>query len=147
MATESDPAVTLATFVLDTPDDWFIWLFFRRDVANHHDLWQYINPDVAKENLPELTEAAEPQLIDYQAGAVRLSDLTADDRECYRWECDRWERRHSEYRTQIKAMADVNTDISKTIAVRHIHLIRDHETPYDRLVALKKFLCPSRDWN
>ncbi|KAF7566140.1 hypothetical protein PtrM4_144600 [Pyrenophora tritici-repentis] len=42
-----------------------------------------------------------------------------------------------------KALADLNTDISKTIAVRHIHLIKDHETPYDRLVALKKFLCPT----
>jgi hypothetical protein len=40
-------------------------------------------------------------------------------------------------------MADLNTDISKTIAVRHIHLIKDHETPYDRLVALKKFFCPT----
>ncbi|KAK1914257.1 hypothetical protein P3342_007503 [Pyrenophora teres f. teres] len=44
---------------------------------------------------------------------------------------------------QKKALADLNTDISKTIAVRHIHLIKDHETPYDRLVALKKFLCPT----
>jgi hypothetical protein len=38
-------------------------------------------------------------------------------------------------------LADLNTDVSKTIAVRHIHLIKDHETPYNRLVALKKFLC------
>ncbi|EDU46041.1 predicted protein [Pyrenophora tritici-repentis Pt-1C-BFP] len=89
MATKSDPA-----------------LFIRRDVANRHGLWQYINPN---------------------AGATRLSDLTADDRESYRWECDRWERRRSD----------------KTIAVRHINLIKDHETPYDRLVALKKFLCPT----
>ncbi|KAI1507131.1 hypothetical protein Ptr86124_013934 [Pyrenophora tritici-repentis] len=143
MATESDPAVTRVTVILNTPDDWFTWLFIRRDVANRHGLWQYINPDVARELLPELAEAPEPQLIDYQAGATRLSNLTADDRESYRWECDRWERRRSEYRTQKKALADLNTDISKTIAVRHIHLIKDHETPYDRLVALKKFLCPT----
>ncbi|KAF1830910.1 hypothetical protein BDW02DRAFT_641857 [Decorospora gaudefroyi] len=122
MATESDPAVTRVTVILNTPDDWFTWLFIRRDVANRHGLWQYINPD---------------------AGATRLSDLTADDRESYRWECDRWERRHSEYRTQKKALADLNTDISNTIAVRHINLIKDHETPYERLVALKKFLCPT----
>jgi hypothetical protein len=94
-------------------------------------IWQYINPDVARELLPELTEATEPQLIDYNARAIRLSDLTADDRESYRWECDRWERRRSEYCTQKKALADINTDISKTIAVRHIHLIKYHETPYD----------------
>jgi hypothetical protein len=56
-------------------------------------------------------------------------------------ECDRWERRRSEYRTQVKALADLNTDISNTIAVRDIYLIKDRETPYDRLVALKKFLC------
>jgi hypothetical protein len=43
----------------------------------------------------------------------------------------------------VKALADLNTDISKTIAVRHIYLIKDYETPYDRLVALKKFLCPT----
>jgi hypothetical protein len=43
----------------------------------------------------------------------------------------------------MKALADLNTDISKTITVRHIYLIKDHETPYDRLVALKKFLCPT----
>ncbi|KAF2023620.1 hypothetical protein EK21DRAFT_80478, partial [Setomelanomma holmii] len=38
---------------------------------------------------------------------------------------------------QKKALADLNTDTSKTIAARHIHLIKDHKTPYDRLVALK----------
>jgi hypothetical protein len=83
MATESDPAVTRVTVILDKLEDWFTWLFIRRDVANRHGLWQYINPDVAKELLPELTEAAEPQLIDYKAGAIRLSDLTTDDQESY----------------------------------------------------------------
>jgi hypothetical protein len=41
----------------------------------------------------------------------------------------------------VKALADLNTDISKTIAVRYIYLIKDYETPYNRLVALKTFLC------
>jgi hypothetical protein len=40
-------------------------------------------------------------------------------------------------------LANLNTDISKTIPVHHIHLIKDHETLYDRLVAFKKFLCPT----
>jgi hypothetical protein len=38
MATESDPAVTRVTVILNTPDDWFTWLFIRRDVANRHGL-------------------------------------------------------------------------------------------------------------
>jgi hypothetical protein len=40
-------------------------------------------------------------------------------------------------------VADLNTDISKTIAVCHIHLIKDHETPYDRKLVLKKFFNPA----
>jgi hypothetical protein len=84
MATESDPAVTRVTVILNTPDDWLTWLFIRRDVTNRHGLWQYINPDVERGLLPALIEATEPQLIDYRAGAIRLSDLTADDRESYR---------------------------------------------------------------
>jgi hypothetical protein len=60
MATESDPAVTRVTILLDKPEDWFTWLFIRQDVANRHTIWQYINPDVAKENFPELTEPSEP---------------------------------------------------------------------------------------
>jgi hypothetical protein len=73
MATGSDPAVTRVTIILDTPEDWFTWLFIRQDVANRYDLWKYINPDVAKENLPELTESPEPQLTDYKARATKLS--------------------------------------------------------------------------
>ncbi|KAF1959975.1 hypothetical protein CC80DRAFT_514371 [Byssothecium circinans] len=54
-----------------------------------------------------------------------------------------WQHINPDYRTQTKAMADLNTDISKTIAARHIHLIEDHDTPYDQLVTLKKFFCPT----
>jgi hypothetical protein len=41
----------------------------------------------------------------------------------------------------MKALADLNTNFSKTIAVRHIYVIKDHEAPYDRLVVLKSSLC------
>lgn len=118
-------------------------MFIRKDIANRHGIWQYIDPDVAKKSLPALSEPPEPQITEYKAGATKLSDLPADDRESYRWECDRWERRHTEYRTQTKALADLNVDISKTIAARHIYLIKDYNSPHDRLVVLKKFLCPT----
>ena len=143
MATDSDPAVTRVTIILDKPEDWFTWLFIRKDVANDHGIWQYIDPDVTKENLPTLTENPEPQLADYKVGATRLYDLSAEDRESYRWEFNLWERKNAKYCTQKKALSKLNTDIGKTISPRHIHLILNKDTPYDRLVALKKFLCPT----
>lgn len=143
MATESDPAVTRVTIILDKPEDWFTWLFIRKDVANEHGIWQYIDPDVTKENLPTLTEIPEPQLADYKAGATRLYDLSTEDRESYQWEFNLWERKNAKYYTQKKALSKLNTDIGRTISPRHIHLVLNRDTPYDRLVALKKFLCPT----
>jgi hypothetical protein len=60
MATKSDSTMTRVTVILNTPDDWFTWLYIHRNVANRHDLWQYINPDVARELLSKLTEATKP---------------------------------------------------------------------------------------
>ncbi|KAF2621749.1 hypothetical protein BU25DRAFT_353635, partial [Macroventuria anomochaeta] len=67
------------TIILDKPENWFNWLFIRQDIADRHNLWQYVNPDVAKEDLPELTESPKPQLTDYKARATKLSDLGTDD--------------------------------------------------------------------
>ncbi|KAF2750048.1 hypothetical protein M011DRAFT_509319 [Sporormia fimetaria CBS 119925] len=113
MATESDPAVTRVTIILDKPDDWFNWLFIRQDIANRHGLWQYIDPDVAKETLPVLTEPPEPQLTDYKAGATKLSELPADDRESYRWECDRWERRRTLVSQTLSCMRGLYAEVSR----------------------------------
>jgi hypothetical protein len=84
MATESDPTTTRITVVLDKPSDWHNWLFIRQDTAQRNGLWQYVNPDIAADQLPELTEPVEPQLADYKEGAQHLGNLTAAERDSYK---------------------------------------------------------------
>lgn len=54
MTTESDPAVTRVTVVLDRADDWHKWLFIRKDTAQKNDLWQYVDPATNAADLPTL---------------------------------------------------------------------------------------------
>ena len=148
MATERG-AVTRVTVILDKVDDWFNWIFLRKDFAKDHKIWQYVNPDTPKESLPDL-EASNPKplLTDYKARATKLSDLSPEDRESYRWEVDQWRLDQVTIQRLEKALVDLNTEITRSIATRHLYLIQDLPTVHDRLVALKKHFCPSTaDWS
>jgi hypothetical protein len=142
MATESDPAMTRVTVILDTPNDWPSWLFIRKDSCRRHELWQYVDPDTPRDQLPQLIPPTEPLYSDYQADATRLLDLSNDDRSSYRWDYERYERLHATYSKKVQALADFTLEISKTVAKRRLYLIQDCDTTYDRLVTLKKHLAP-----
>jgi hypothetical protein len=142
MATEL--GVTRVAVILDTPDDWFNWIFLRRDFAKDHKIWLYVNPDTLKESIPDLEAAnPKPQLTDYKVRASKLSDLSPEDRESYRWEVDQWRLEEITQQKQERALVQLNTEITRSIATRHLYLIQDLPTVYDRLVALKKQFCPS----
>jgi len=143
MATEQGLATRVAV-ILDKPEDWFNWIFLRRDFAQDHKIWQYVNPDTPKQSLPDL-EASKPKPLftDYLPGATRLSQLSPNDRESYRWEVDEWRLDQVTLQKQEKVLVQLNTEITRSVAIRHLYLIQDLPTVHDRLVALKKHFCPS----
>ncbi|KAI1665823.1 Dimer-Tnp-hAT dimerization containing protein [Pyrenophora tritici-repentis] len=53
------------------------------------------------------------------------------------------ERKDLKFRRQRKALAEFNFKISKTIAAKHLYLIENKDTLYERLTTLKKHLAPS----
>ena len=143
MTTESDPAVTRVTVVLDRADDWHKWLFIRKDTAQKNELWQYVDPATKAADLPTLMAPPEPQLTDYHEDATSIAHLTAVQQKLYQWEYERWERKDIEFKRQQRAMAEFNSEIGKTIAAKHLYLIENKDTPYERLTTLKKHLAPS----
>ncbi|KAI1688890.1 hypothetical protein KJE20_02068 [Pyrenophora tritici-repentis] len=66
-------------------------------------------------------------LTDHAAGATSIAHLTAAQQKLYQWEYERWERK----------------DLDKTIAAKHLYLIENKDTLYERLTTLKKHLAPS----
>ncbi|KAF1360711.1 hypothetical protein EJ07DRAFT_52042, partial [Lizonia empirigonia] len=106
-------------------------------------LWQYVDPATKAADLPTLLAPIEPQLADHAAGATSIAHLTAAQQKLFQWEYERWERKDLEFRRQKKALAEFNSEIGKTIASKHLYLIENKDTPYERLTTLKKHLAPS----
>jgi hypothetical protein len=131
MTTESDPAVTRVTVVLDRADDWHKWLFIQKDTAQKNELWQYVDPATKVADLPTLLALIGPQLSDYNAEATSLAHLTAAQQKLFQWEYERWERKDLEFKRKKKALADFNSKIGKMIASKHLYLIEKKDTPHD----------------
>ena len=94
---------------------------------------QYVNPETTKETLPEISEPLEPKLSSYKPDVIPLANLEREDRETYRWDYDRYERRLLEYQKRIQALADFNLEISKTVSKKQLYLTQNCNTPHDRL--------------
>ncbi|KAI0992344.1 hypothetical protein K3495_g15842, partial [Podosphaera aphanis] len=142
MNSDYDPAVTRVTIILNNPGDWFSWLFVRKDSCRRNDIWQYVDPDTPRNQVPQLKEPIEPQVSSYLDTAASLADLEPGDRQSFIWDYERYERKLAEYKKTVQALAEFNLEISKTISYKRIYLIQDCETPHDRLIALKKHLAP-----
>lgn len=150
MATE-DLLITKATVILEKPGDWQRWLFLRKDSAERNDLWQYLDPSLKAEQVRRIEQEKpqEKEIEEFYTGAAQGDDeitiLDLTEKEVARYELwfKAYSRKEAQWSKKEKALREFNHEISRTIASRHIHLISDCSTPYDRLRALKKHLCPS----
>src|SRR5207248_2898044 len=112
--------------VLDKTSDWHSWLFIRKDTAVDLKVWKYIDPSVKKDDLPpEPTEPQPPSLSSCKRNATSLAQLEQDDRDAYRWEHDDYKDKLAKYEKHQKSMTTINSEIGKTVAKRHLYLIRD----------------------
>ena len=144
MSVDSDPATKRVTVILDKTSDWHSWLFVRKDTAVDLKVWKYIDPSVKKDDLPpEPTEPQPPSLSTYKRNATSLAQLEQDDRDAYRWEYDVYKDKLAKYEKHEKSMTTISSEIGKTVAKRHLYLIRDESTPYDRLTKLKLHFAPT----
>ncbi|KAF1934496.1 hypothetical protein EJ02DRAFT_493128, partial [Clathrospora elynae] len=109
-------------------DDWHKWLFIQKDTAQKSKLWQYVNPATKAADLPTLLAPLEPRLMDHNNNATSIAHLTAAQQKLYQWEYEQWEQKDLEFKRQKKALAEFNSEISKTIAAKHLYLIENKDT-------------------
>ena len=149
-----DQLITKETVILDKPSDWTKWLFLRKDSADRNGVWEYCNPELTAETVKDITKE-KPVDKTFRSFKRNAGIVEPDqpDIEIYELEDDeygKWQRWHSIYAGKLasyekreRALAEMNREISRTIASRHITSIQDDSTPYARLVTLKKLLSPS----
>ncbi|KAF1358630.1 hypothetical protein EJ07DRAFT_122847, partial [Lizonia empirigonia] len=151
-AYEQDQPVTKASIILSKPDDWETWLFVMKDVADRGSLWPYVNPSLSVDELGNL-ENEKPQekpvwkfkkqIPSEGREEIDIEDLSPEEISAYNTWARKFEREESRWLRREKAMRDLNTEITRTVNVRHLHLIVNCPDPYSRLTTLKKHLCPS----
>lgn len=145
--------MTKTSVVLSKPDDWEKWLFVRKDTADRDGLWPYVNPGLLTEELKKLQDEKPQEKPVWKFKKTRVSkeeqdnidieDLTAEEISVYNVWAKKYERDEARWLQKEKALRSFNSEIARTVDVRHLDLIVDCSDPYSRLTTLKKHLCPS----
>ncbi|KAF2876068.1 hypothetical protein BDV95DRAFT_602095 [Massariosphaeria phaeospora] len=97
------------------------------------------DPDAERAHAALLAEEGAPQEAEEACGVTWINALHNQGNDEY----ERWERKDLKFKRQKKALAEFNSEISKTIAAKHLYLIENKDTPHDRLTTLKKHLALS----
>ena len=113
----------------------------RRDKAEQNEVWEYCDPSKPRKDLG--SQPTRPRLTDYKEDATRLSQLEKPEQEDYRdaletfaYESPQWEKKN-------RALRALASEILATVTKRHLYLLKDKTTAYERLTTLKQHLCPS----
>jgi hypothetical protein len=152
-AYEQDQLVTKTSVILSKPDDWEKWLFVRKDTADRDGLWPYVDPGLSEEKLRKLQDEKpqekpvwkfkKTQVSEEEQEDIDIEDLSAEEISVYNVWARKYERDEARWLQKEKALRSLNSEIARTIDVRHLDLIVDCADPYSRLTTLKKHLCPS----
>lgn len=138
MLLDTEQTVKIVTIILEDPKDWEDWYNLIKLTARNLKVWDYVDP----KGTMEIEEPVEPQLSDYtletavqqatntaqgsaeaQLAAESLSRLTATNRDVYRWEYERWEKKELKWRTHEAALAKIANRIAQTVARKHHHVL------------------------
>ncbi|KAF2621316.1 hypothetical protein BU25DRAFT_354700 [Macroventuria anomochaeta] len=152
---EQNQLATKTSVILSKPNDWEIWLFVKKDIADRHELWPYINPSLPADKLLQLKHEKpkekpvwkfkRTQLSQEEREEIDIQDLIDQELSAYNTWTRKYEREATVWRQKENAMRDLNTEIVKTVDVKHLNLIINCSDPYSRLTTLKKHLCPPVD--
>jgi hypothetical protein len=114
------------------------WLFLRKDSAERTYVWEYVNP-LLKEEEVKKTDKEKPQEKEIYTGAsqvgnkdITIIDLSEKDVSRHELWCKVYTSKEAQWNKKEKAFSESNHENSRTIALKHIHLISGCSTPYDR---------------
>lgn len=133
----------LINVTLSTYKDWDDWLFIIQTQALDKDVWEYINPAVA--NLPRLEPPIALTYSDVHPGATQYTALTQDERDTFKTLHSEYKAALKIYETKRKAIANIRTEIVKTIKRDYISYLRNLDSVHAMLCKLRDRLAPNDD--
>jgi hypothetical protein len=124
--------------ILTASSDWLEWFQLIETAAVNTEIWDYVNPNVAKDIIPTCTEPEEPTYHTVNRAATTFRDLEPLEREELRDLRSNFKRKYTVYRKQKVALSNLVKRIQETIDHKHYCLLRGIHTPHGMLTALKE---------
>ena len=112
----STTTTTKVTTVLTGTADWDSWYTVIKGVAEGKLIWEYINPETPQELCPTLIQPVKPVLTDVNADAQAYTDLTATERDVYKFLTQEYKSENNEYKVLNTAIAGYKADILRLLS-------------------------------
>ena len=132
-----------STVILSNPSDWDEWLEIIKTKAVGGEVWKFIDPAIAKDELPSLTEPTIPTPQDVNPDKTSLAQLNDDEKEELRFQRLSYKRKIATFDRQKAAMATLRSFIQETVTRTYLTYTFGCDTPHDMLVALKQRVAPT----
>ena len=106
----------LRTVILKKIEDWDNWYMMIRTAAKVTKVWQYINPETPKNEIPTLDKLQEPLFSNVQQGARTMMDLAeVTKRKQFKYLQIKYKDQMDIYAKHELSLDSFNTEIQKSI--------------------------------
>jgi hypothetical protein len=112
-----------------------------QDEAERGEVWRFIDPAIAKDELLSLTEPTIPTSQDVNPDKTSLAQLDDDEKEELRFQ--RLPRKIATFDRQKAAIITLHSFIQERITRTYLTYTFNYDTPHDMLVALKQRVVPT----
>ena len=132
-----------STIILSNPSDWDEWLEIIKTKAVGGEVWRFLDPAIAKDKIPSLTEPTIPTPQDVNPDKTSLAQLNDDEKEELRFQRLSYKRKIATFDRQKAAIATLRSFIQETVTRTYLTYTFGCDTPHDMLVALKQRVAPT----
>jgi hypothetical protein len=127
--------------ILASTEQWDKWYYYIKTAATSTQIWQYVDPKTGAERVNQ--EPKEPNVTDVNPDAITWSTLDAEEREYFRTLKDEYRVKWTEYQRKERFIRQLNLTILNSVDTNLWIVVRDAETPYQKLLALQNHMAPS----
>jgi len=134
---QPETPITTYTIILAGPNDWDQWIGVIKYRADGKYLWEYIDPNVRKGNLPAYRAPSTPLPLAINPYKTTFLELDNDEKEELRALRKHYDRTYKRYKKEEAALRSLRTSIISTISRDYINYTFNRNTVHDVLVSLK----------
>jgi hypothetical protein len=136
------------TVILKSTQDWRGWFHIKKDQAKRLSIWKYVDPSGTADIETAEPEPVEPRFAEYvkanrrEGAPPQKSDLTAEERRCWREDRADWKEEHVQWLTRQRHYQDFSYSILITVGRDYLFLLEKTSDPRERLAILQRRFSP-----